>query len=226
MVSGLGRLLEARIFLRQDRPREAIAVLDSLIQASAPLADAYALRARAREEIEDLAGAIDDLGAALQLSERIDLYLHRGALLEQVNRFGEAEENYQDGVLATGATTLRRALIRIQRQNEHFREALREADVLVAQSRGASRFLVLRADVLQALGRHVEARRTRESALQEARQRFSERPSALALLERGRSLLALGRLQEAESDLEQALRRAPRMREAHGLLAEARGGLQ
>jgi len=216
-------VLEAEILLLSERPAEAEAILDSIIAGPGRHRHAYRVRGRAREALSDRVGAAEDYGAALLLGPDVEIYLARGRLLEGLRRWEDGLQNYRQGLRETGATPIRRALITIQTRMGRLDAAIAHVDVLVSQAQVATRFLVLRASLLERQGRSAEARRDRELALAQAEALYARRPSPLALMERGRARLALGQRAAAREDLERASRQAPQLFEARDLLSRLAG---
>jgi hypothetical protein len=111
--------------------------------------------------------------------------------------------------------------IDVARRQRRPDRALVHVDALIAASRVASRWRVLRAELLDETGRASEATAERRRALLEAERLVARRGAPIAFLERGRARLALGDRRGAREDLDRALRRAPQLVEARRLLAEA-----
>jgi tetratricopeptide (TPR) repeat protein len=212
----------ARALVRAGRTGEALEVLDRLLERSEGLPAAHALRAELLEELGRLADALAEREAVLESAPTVQARLDHGRLLERLGRIGDAAASYERGVAAhDGASPLRMAAIDAHRRLGHPERALVHADALIAAAQVAPRWRVLKADLLDAMHRSVEARAERERALADAERMLARRRSPLALLERGRALLALGRTEEAARDLRQSLLRAPDQPEARVLLARA-----
>jgi tetratricopeptide (TPR) repeat protein len=161
--------------------------------------------------------------AALAFGDDVDAHLAKGRLLEGLGRHVEAAASYE-AALAGGAPSaaLRARLVDLERRLGRHDRALAHVDAALREARLDTRWLVRRAEILDDAGRSAEARRARVAALAEAERLVAVRRSPAALAARGEALLALGRVDEAERDLVQAVSRAPRYARARSLLAEAR----
>ena len=161
--------------------------------------------------------------AALAFGDDVDVHLAKGRLLEGLGRHAEAASSYE-AALAGGAPSaaLRARLIDVERRLGRHDRALAHVDAALREARLDTRWLLRRAEILDDAGRSAEARRARLAALGEAERLVGVRRSPAALAARGEVLLALGRVDEAERDLVQAVSRAPRYARARSLLGEAR----
>ena len=205
------------------RDAQAEAELDAFLASTDGTQWAHDLRGRIREADGRFAGALEDYEAALRIGPRIHLFLARGRVLERLGRLDEAAYGYRDGLsLRSGAVVLREALVRVERARGEWDEALQEVDRLLAASGRQVRWLLLRADVLDAAGRSAAARAARTAALADAERSLAKRPSARNQAAVGLALVALGRHPEAISVLTQALARSPSMEDARDGLAQAR----
>ena len=217
--------VRARALVGVGRTGEALEVLDRLLERTEGLPAAHALRAELLEELGQLPDALAERDALVALAPSVQARLDHGRLLERLGRLDEAVASYERGVLAhAGASPLRMAAIDAHRRLGHPERALAHTDALIAAARVAPRWRVLRAELLDAMGRSTEARAERERALADAERMLERRRSPLALLERGRAFLALGHTEDAARDLRQSLLRAPDQREARVLLARIPGG--
>lgn len=219
-------LLRGWIHFDGGADRRAEAELERYVALTGGSPFAHAMLGRLHERNDRPLRALASYDAALSLGDDLDLYLRRGRLLERLDRLDEAAAGYEAGLVATGgAVVLRVALVELETRRGRFDRALALVDQALASAGNDARWLLRRADVLEAAGRSGEARRARLRALEEAERRVAGRPAPAALMERGRALLALGRYREAARDLTQARRRAPRLHEAAILLARARQAL-
>jgi tetratricopeptide (TPR) repeat protein len=218
-------LPRARALLMLDREEEAEELLAHHIDAAGGSFRAHWLRARALVRLDRYDEALLEYEEALTYGDTIDIQDERGRLLEQLGHYDRAAAAYERALDAhPGAGILHEALVRTERARHRSDRALAHLDWMIAHGQIAPRFLVLRAELLDELSRPSEAQRARTLALTQAERMWTARRSPLALMERGRALLALGRRSEAIADLEQALRRAPQLSEARRLLDAAHGG--
>ncbi|MEQ8459512.1 MAG: tetratricopeptide repeat protein [Sandaracinaceae bacterium] len=216
------RVLRAQAFLALRRPEDALAELDRYVRQTGGDAPSHTLRASVLESLERWEPALADVEAALETESTVDLHLARARLLGRLDRASAAAAALELGLTRhEGAAVLRVALIDALRRLGRPGPALRHVEALITDASVAPRWRVTRAELLDELGRPTEARAERARALRDAERMLTRRRSALALLERGRALLALGREGEARADLEQALRRAPSLTEARVLLARS-----
>jgi tetratricopeptide (TPR) repeat protein len=203
------------------RDAEAEAELSQFLESGPGAGAAFAERARLRARSGRGAEAIADYTAALELEPRVELYLERGELLEAQGRLEEAAQGYRTGLEAThGALLMRLALIRVETARGRHTEALALVDEQLARAGVKTDWYLRRAEVLAAAGDEAGARRARESALVEANRALEARPTAINLVARARVNLALERIPDARSDLELAIAKSPRFREARALLDE------
>lgn len=214
--------IRARALAELGHLEEAVVTLDeALRRGDEP--DLRWQRGRLLERLDRLAEAAVDYEAAVAGAPSLERHLVLGRALERLGALDRAARAYRDALSRFGgAAPVRVALARVEEARGRPREALVHVDALIAASRVAPRWLVRRAALLTALGRSREAAAALALAESHAERMVRRRRSALALLERGRVRLAQGRRAEAIRDLEQALRRAPRLTEARALLAEAR----
>lgn len=216
-------LLRAEIDFQRGALAEAEVSLEAYVGRTGGSYRAWFLLGAVHERRDRLDAALHSYDQALAFGDDVDLYLARGRVLEATGRLDDAGRNYETGIQATGgAVVLRMELADVARRRGDVDEALAQLDPILRRARVRTRWLLLRAEILEEAGRTAEARRAREEALSDAERLLARRHSPAALAARGQALLALGRATEAERDLTQALRRAPRMTDARTALAEAR----
>ena len=216
-------LLRGWLDFERGADERAVVELETYVARTGGTVFAHALLGRLHERNDRLAEAVASYDDALVHGDDVDVYLRRGRLLAVMGRLDRAAAGYEAGLAATGAVALRVALVELETRRGRYDRALALVEDGERRAGNDGRWLLRRADVLEAAGRSAEAQRVRRSALAEAERRLARRPSPAALMERGRALLALGRHREAIADLSQARRRAPRLREAASLLARALG---
>ncbi|MFK7987302.1 MAG: tetratricopeptide repeat protein [Sandaracinaceae bacterium] len=214
--------MRARVLFESGLESDALALLSLAITDHDALASRR-LRATFYSRLGRLEEALLDYDVVVRTAPDLETELARGRVLERLGRFDEAALSYETTLARTGATAARTALIAAERQRGAPQRALPHVDALIAASRVAPRWRVLRAEVLVAMGRDDSAREELDRALAEADRMVRRRASPLSLMERGRVHLARGERAAARADLQQAIRRAPRLREAQTLLIEAGG---
>lgn len=216
-------IVRGRIELDRNRLEAARRSAEAALSLAPDDADAHILRGRALARSADFAGAVSEFDEALALRDDLEVSVERGRFLVLLGRFDEAADGYRAALIAhSGAAVLRRALVDVELMRGDHLAALAEIDAVVAHARIRTDWLLLRAEILAALGRDREAEADRASALEDAERLLTRRSSPSALASRADALLALGRVDEAIHDYEQALRRAPQLEAAREGLARAR----
>lgn len=179
---------------------EALAELTRCVAIKGPNAIAFATRAQVHARRGELDAAIDDLTRAIELRPDPQYFLDRGELLERLSRLDEAAAGYREGIATTSASVLAERLVRLELRRRCFDSALRCIDAASRPARVRTRWLVLRAEVLTAMGHADAAHTALQSALVEAERALVRRPTAVNLRERATVYRALGRTHEATAD--------------------------
>lgn len=201
------------------RDNEAEKELSRFLEAGRGSSAAFAERARIRARGSHPKQAIEDYTSALALEPDVELYMERGRLQEAIGRLDDAAAGYTEGLRKLGAAVvLTDALVRLEVRRGNSTEALRLIDTELNRAPVKTEWLLRRADVLEQIGKPAEARAEREAALAEAERSLASRTTGLHLLSRARALIALGRVEEARRDLNLAISKSPRFREATDLL--------
>lgn len=201
--------------------KEAETLLSTFLSTGKPSAKAFAARARLREHAQRFAEARTDYARAVALDPSPDLFLARGRMDEKLVHWDEAAQGYEEGMRKlSGAVALRLALIRVENKRGHYDRAIALVDEILPNLPIKSDWLLLRADQHAAAGRPEQARQDRETALHEADQRLTLRPTDFTRLTRARALVALGRKQEATLEVESVVAHAPNLEEARVLLEQ------
>jgi len=201
---------------------EALPHLTAFIDETGGSLRAFWLRARILEDAGELSSAAADYEAALRFGDTVDLYLELGRLLSN-GSLDQAAAVYRRALERTNATVARVALFDAEVALGRAEAALELVEGGLASSRVQTRWLLRRAVALELAGRLPEARESRLAALTEAERLVERRASCLALADRARAYLALGRHAEAADDLTIARARcadAPVVREVTALAAE------
>ena len=204
------------------RDKQAVADLTAFIERTGGTMDAHRLRGRIHEGHDRLEAALADYDAALAFGDHIDTYLARGRIQRAMGRLDEAARGYADGLEKTGAIVLREELVEVERRRGNYSRALAVIDGAIAEADVATRWFLMRAEVMEEAGHDQLAVQNRKRALADAERLVEVRKSPAALARRGEARLALGRVDEAIADLAQAVRRAPHMERARRLLATAK----
>lgn len=179
----------------------------------------YSERGRIRERAGRAKAAIADFTTALSMDPDVELYLERGRLQESLGLLDEAADGYRDGLHELGpAVVLVEASVNVNIKRERFDIALALIDEQMASVPVRTEWYLRRARVLELSGRVPEAAADREKALADADRVLQLRAVATHLLSRARALIALGRMEEAKKDLQLALQKSPKYRDAQELL--------
>ena len=211
-LPGSPELLARRglLFFETQRLDEAETDLSALIALGEGSTQAHFVRGLICERTGRPAEALLDYASAVEHGTEVDVFLRWGALLERMGQEQQAVEVYRRGVAETnGAILLRESLILRERAVGRFDAALSQIDSALAQARVGTRWLLLRAEVLEESGQAEPARLARFEALAEANRLVSRRNSVIAQVDRARVYIALDRPEEAIEDLRSALRRTP-----------------
>lgn len=214
----------ARALIQLRRLDEAEAALDARLEVEPLDVSCRMLRAELREERGAVSEAAIDYEAVVAHAPDVGAYLGLARTLERLGDLDTARRRLEEGLHRTGgAVVLRARAYELARRIGAYDAAIGYVDEVLASHPAATGWRVMRAAALADAGRAGAARAELTRALADADARVARRASPLALQERGRVLLALGRHGEARRDLEQALRRAPRLVEARRLLASLEG---
>lgn len=211
-------LLSAEVWRLRGRLDEAEAELDPVVERGS--LEARMARARVREAAGRLGDALVDYQEAMVVRPTIMAALGQGRVLRALGRQGEAADAYARAAAQLGgAVVLVTSRIETLRTLSQHEEALRALQPLLDRAHAKGRWLLLRAEILRDAGRDTEARRANEEALVEAERLFARRHSVAARLERARALLAVGRREEARTELRRIAAASPHLApEANALL--------
>jgi tetratricopeptide (TPR) repeat protein len=203
------------------RDAEAEAELTAFLKLESGVAQAVALMERgsirARTGRPDL--AIADLTAAIGVRPALDLYLARGNLQESTGQSGAAAAGYQEAIARLGPVpALTEALLRVQTAQGQYQSALSVVDQQLARAPVKTTLLLRRAEILSASGQEAQAQTEISKAFDEANRALNKRITGLNLLLRAKVLMAMGRFEEARSDLENCLSLAPTFAQCSDLL--------
>jgi tetratricopeptide (TPR) repeat protein len=205
------------------RDQEAEAALDSFLQDPSHPKRVFGLaeRAHIRARTGRLEQAIADFTSAIQLQPTIELFLTRGQLQEKLGNLEAAAEGYHEGLAQLGdAILLKKGLIRVHIAQNQYGQALALINQEAARSAVKTPWYLQRGEILTKMGRSQDSRRTYEQALAEANRILGKRSTAMQLLARAKVFHAMGRVEEAKSDLREAVQKAPNWAEAEDLLKQ------
>ena len=194
------------------RDQEAEAELTAFLELESGVARALALaergRIHARARRPNL--AVADLSAAIASRPALDLYLTRGQIQESIGLPAAAATGYREALARLGrAPALVDGLIRTQLAQGQFGPALSEVDQELARAPVKTTWWLRRAEILAASGQKVQAQAELAKALAEANRALQKRVSGIHLMSRARVLMAMGRFDEAKSDLDGCLSLVP-----------------
>jgi tetratricopeptide (TPR) repeat protein len=189
--------------LRRDSESEAELTAFLKLESGVAQSRALAERARIRARTGRTDLAIADLTAAIAIRPSVDLYLYRGKIQEETGQNSAAAAGYQEAIARLGRVPgLTEALLRVQIAQGQFQSALSALDQEVARAPVKTTLLLRRAEILAASGEPAQAQTELAKALDEANRALHKRITGLNLLARAKVLMAMGRLEEAKSDLE------------------------
>ncbi|MDE0961461.1 MAG: hypothetical protein OSB09_11850 [Planctomycetota bacterium] len=202
------RALCLRDTLRYDR---ALTLLDQLVEVSetAPL-DVLSQRSGIRERLGDIDGAIIDLSRVHAIRADLESVLRLGSLYEKRDAPGLAATLYRQMIERAGESALLTiSLIRASSASGQHEEALSLIEKQLKNAALKAPWLQRKAEVLTAAGRAEEAQAVLILALNDLDQIFKRRPVPIHRVTRARILRLLGRLDEAQEELEKVLQQAP-----------------
>lgn len=207
------------VYLDQNRPSEAESEFSKAIQLGLSTNRSYAARARARRTLKKFELALEDLSQAIELEPSLELYVERGSIQLQLKRLDDAAIGFREAIKRLGhALVLSQALIDVEIQLGHYDAALTLIEAECNRAALKADWLLLRSEVLDRSGRKDEASDARSAALAEVNRVLARRQIGVHLVTRGRILLAMGRLAEARSDVDLALKKSPNYSAALELL--------
>jgi tetratricopeptide (TPR) repeat protein len=196
------RLFRATALLRLGEIARALDDLDAYVRAAPDDVRGYERRFEARLAAGRRRDALDDLGAAVRVQPRADLYLRLAALHAEAGDVPRAIGAYEEGITRLGRPLeLMVALVDLAVRARATAKALEWLAVLEAEGGRRERWLLVRAEVLEMAGRGAEAR----AAYQEVLGRLESRGAAGGFLsqpmrlEQARALAGLGRQEEARA---------------------------
>lgn len=196
------RLYRGVAYLRLGRVVEAIGDLDRYLRSSPGDVRGYERRSEGHLAAGRRRDAIADLEAAARLQPRVDLYSRLAGLHMEARDTRRAIEAYEDGITRLGQPLeLMVALVDAAMRNGVTDKALQWIDVLQAAGGRRERWVLARAEVLEAAGRSAEARAAYQEVLAQLDARaagggFLSQPMRL---EQAHALAALGRKDEAKA---------------------------
>jgi tetratricopeptide (TPR) repeat protein len=200
---------------------EADVELTRFLAKGGGTAPVFAERAKVREQLGRKTTAVADYTSAIALQPNMEFYVARGTLQESLGDLAGAADGYRDGIARLGdAVNLDLALIRVETSRKRFDEALSVIDRQLGRSAIKTDWYLRRAEVLQAAGRTRQARTDREQALLEANRALEMNVNGIRLYSRAKVQAALGRIDDAKSDLTQVLEKSPGFAEAREMLAQ------
>lgn len=202
-------VLSELLAMRGER-ESALAELDAIVGERVAGPRTHGLRARLLAELGRYEESLRAWDEVLVTRESAEAWMSRGRVLEELGRDHDALTSYETGAQSVaGAVSLRSAAIELALRLHEPERALTQIDVVLSSAPGRARWLALRAEALAMLGRTREARASFEAALSDADRRMRTRPSAATLVDRGRALLGLGRVDEARESVRRARSYAP-----------------
>lgn len=216
-------LLKGRVLYEARRPEDALVALDAHLALRPGSFLGHWYRARARRAAGDADGALVDYGRAVELGTTLELFTERGALLEEREDFRAAARNYRMALQRLGESDLmRESLWRAEMAAKRFKAATAAIEPVLGRAQVRTRWLLMRADARAADGDRRGALADRQLALADVDEALKKRRSPMLLVQRAAAHRALGRLDLALADAEEAAKRAPKYAAAVRLHAELR----
>ena len=168
--------------------------------------------------------ALKDCTRAIKIRPSTPLYLFCGKLQESLGQFVQAAAGYREGLARVGrARPLKKSLIRVEIEQQRYRQALNLIDEELAQASVKTEWYLRRAVILDVMGNKKDSQKAKEKALTEANRVLGKRNTALKRLARAKVYMALGQRVEARRDLELAVQMAPKFDKARELLGILKG---
>jgi tetratricopeptide (TPR) repeat protein len=196
------RLFRATALLRLGDLARALTDLDAHVAASPGDVRGYERRFEARLGAGRRRDARADLEAALRVQPRADLYSRLAALHEQDGSVPRAIQAYEDGIAALGRPLeLMVALVELAVRAKAHGKALEWLAVLEGAGGRRERWILARAEVLEAAGRKDDAQAAYLEVLRllESRSAAGGFLSQPMRLEQAQALAGLGRGEEAKA---------------------------
>lgn len=197
------------------QPHRALDALQEALDRNGHTANIHWARGQALEQLGRSAEALRAYEQTCDHAPNLEAWLAQARLLNQRGDPRAALDALLKGVEQTsGASVLRVKAFHLAQHLNEPSTAITLMTPLIERSRLRTRWLLLRAEALQASGQTKRAHQDRLLALADAERGAHKRPSALAFLRRAKARHALGDLKEAREDLERCLRVAPHLQQA------------
>ena len=161
----LGR---ARVFQDDGRTADALAAVQTFLNAVTNHAEALTIRAQCLLKQRKVAGAIVDFSSAISFapSPSPDLFLERARAQAALGQIADAVKGLDEGMARLGAIpSLQLAAIEYERQQAGFDAALARVEKLTATFPVKEPWLVLRGEILAQAGRLTEAKEAFQKTL-------------------------------------------------------------
>lgn len=211
-VDPFAEKLERALCLRDTlKTQQALQLLDELVAIPGNTSlEVFNERSAIRESLGDLDGAIIDLTRVYVLRPDLEKTLRLGMLYEKRKAPGIAASLYRKMIEMSGDSALLSiSLIRAEKDSGHYDVALSLVGEKLKKASLKAPWLQRKAEILRMAGREAEAISVLKEALKELEAIFRRRPVPIHRVTRARILRLLGRLDEAQSELETVLQQAP-----------------
>ncbi len=199
-------LLARTLLLQMEKPRDAIALLDSKIELLPEIGDLHRLRGQAKLRAGEVDGSMSDFNRAIELNGAdVEAKLIRGSVLMQQGKLEEAKNDVDD-VLQIQAGTIGALRLRaiIAAQQKRYSDAIEDLQLLVRNDPENLDYLLQLAGVYQLDERPKQALKAIDQALKQDEKNWQ------AMRMRGDVKLSMGEHAAAIADYEKAIRIAPK----------------
>jgi tetratricopeptide (TPR) repeat protein len=157
-----------RVLFEWGRPQEALPLLNKYLAGKPEDSEAFTIRARVLNKLNQFRKAADDYTVAIALTRisNPELYIERAEALRALGKPDEALRGLDEGIRKMGPlVTLELPAIDLEVALKRFDAALARIDVASARLQRKETWLMRRAEILRHAGREEEAQKNYRDAL-------------------------------------------------------------